>query len=45
MKKNTPRGKLFPPLPKYGEPIIDNRTPSKRTNHDFSSDMKVLFNF
>ena len=29
--------RLFPPLPRYGEQLIDTRTQSKITNHDFSS--------
>ena len=34
MNKDSPIGKLFPPLPIYGERFIDTRTQSKITNHD-----------
>ena len=45
MNKVSPIGKLFPPLPRYGECFIDTRTRSKITNHGFSYDIEIFFNF
>ena len=38
MNKDSPIGKVFPPLPRYGQRFIETRTRSKITNHDLSSD-------
>ena len=42
MNKDSPVGRLFPPLSRYGERIIDSRTQSKITNQDLSSDPDFL---
>ena len=45
MNKDSPIGRLSPPLPRYAEHFIDTRTQSKITNHDLSSDIEIFFNF
>ena len=43
--RDSPTGKLFPPLPRYGERFIGNRTRSQITNHDFPSEIEIFFKF
>ena len=45
MNKDSPIGKHFPKLPRYGERFIDTRTRSKITNHDLLSVIDIFFNF
>ena len=45
MNKDSPIGKHFPKLPRYGERFIDTRTRSKITNHDLLSVFDIFFNF
>ena len=45
MNKDSPFGKLFPPLPRYSECFTNTRTQSKINNIDFSVYIEILFNF
>ena len=45
MNKDSPTGRLFPQLPRYGKLIIDTIGRSKITNHDLSFDIETCFNF
>ena len=45
MNKDSPLGKLFPPLPGYGGRFINSRTQSTINIHDFSTDIEIFFNF
>ena len=45
MNKDSPTGRLFPQLPRYGKLIIDTIGRSKITNHDLSFDIETSFNF
>ena len=38
-------GKLFPPVPRYGERFIDTRTQSKISDHDLLSEIEISYNF
>ena len=44
MNKDIPINKFFPPLPGYGEGVIDTRTLSKINNDDLSSEFERPFN-
>ena len=45
MNKDSPRGKLFIPRPRYGDCFIDTRTRSRSTNRGLSSDIEIFLNF
>ena len=45
INKDSPIGRLFPPLPRYGEQFLDNRTQPTIINYVLSSDVKIFFNF
>ena len=45
MNKDSPIGKYFPKLPRYGERFIDTRTRSKISNHDLLAVIDIFFNF
>ena len=45
MNKDSPIGKHFPKLPRYGERFIDTRTRSKISNHDLLAVIDIFFNF
>ena len=45
MNKDGPVGKLFPPLPRYGERFLEKRSRASITNRTISSDIEVFLKY